>query len=117
MAHYKKVTKKDVDIFLKLYQKYLDYQMENIKNALNKLPTDVIERCFYGKEFFKEGFDISKIDETEFGFGKLCGYQVIRDLANELDYYNSVLTEEELSSVLSKVGHKVNFKKIGVPND
>lgn len=116
MRGYKKVTKKDVDIFLKLYQKYLDYRMEIVKEALKELPTDVIKRCFDGKQFFKEGFDVSKIDEVEFGFKGLCGYQVVRDLANELEYYHS-LTVNELHHRLSSVGHQVNFKKIGVPND
>lgn len=116
MGSYKKLTEKDADVFLKLYQKYLNHQIKKVKKALTELPTDVIERCFNGKEFFEEGFDVSKMDETEFGFGGLCGYQIVRDLANELEYYN-LLTDGELYRLLSKFGHKVNFKKIGVPND
>jgi len=88
--------KVNIDIFLKLYQKYLNYQMEKVTKAINELPIEVVKKCFRDKKFFEKEVDLSKINETEFGFNGLCAYQTIRDLANELIYYNYVLTKKEL---------------------
>ena len=76
MAGYKQVTNKDVEIFLKLYKKYLLLKVKEMEEILKTLPTNVIERCFNSAEFYDKGFDTSKIDEIEFGFGGLHGFAV-----------------------------------------
>ncbi|WP_297419085.1 hypothetical protein [Clostridium sp.] len=118
MAGYKPVTKNDSKIFLKLYKKYLLEKLENtykeVEQSLEELPTDVIERSFDGVEFFKEGFDVSKIDDTMFGFGGLCGWNKVERVRQELGYYSRLQNEGTLVEQLEKFGHKVNFKKIGV---
>jgi len=67
-----------------------------ILKAINELPIEVVKKCFRDKKFFEKEVDLSKINETEFGFNGLCACQTIRDLANELIYYNYVLTKKEL---------------------
>ena len=64
MAGYKKVTKEDVEVFLKLYEKYLLMKLDDMKSILKTLPTDIIERCFNGVEFFDKDLDVSKLDEA-----------------------------------------------------
>lgn len=116
MSEYKPVTQKDADIFLQLYKKYLDFKFNKMENILKELPTDLIERSFNGVVFYKEGFDISKINETKFGNGGLCGYGVIMDLVYRLeDIYNKYDDPAKrgyLEDTLKGFGHKVNFKKL-----
>ena len=91
MAGYKKVIKENVEIFLKLYEKYLLMKLDDMKNILETLPKDIIERTFDGVEFFDEGFDISKLDEVDFGFGGLCGWTKVNSVVNELEFYKRKL--------------------------
>lgn len=114
MAGFKPVKEKDAEIFLKLYQKYLYIKVEEMKDALKSLPTDVIERCFNGIEFFEKGFDISTIDESQFGLGGLHGWSKVQEIAKSLTYCSELQNNETLVEKLELVGHKVNFKKIGV---
>jgi hypothetical protein len=114
MAGYKKVAAEDAEIFLKLYKKYLLLKVDEMRNILETLPTNVIERCFNGAEFFDVGFDISKLDESEFGFGGLHGYSKIVDVSNELNIYKKYDNEGKLDEIMQRYGFKVNRKKIGV---
>ena len=114
MAGYKKVAAEDAEIFLKLYKKYLLLKVDEMRNILDTLPTNVIERCFNGAEFFDVGFDISKLDESEFGFGGLHGYSKIVDVSNELNICKKYDNEGKLDEIMQRYGFKVNRKKIGV---
>jgi hypothetical protein len=116
MAGYKPVTEQDAELFLKLYRKYLLSKVDEMKNILETLPTDVIERCFDGAKFIDKDFDLSKLDEATFGIGGLCGYKKILDIAGSLIYYRGLYEqgEEILAEALERFGHKVNFKKVGV---
>ena len=82
----RKVTKEDAEVFLKLYEKYLLMKLDDMKNILKTLPTDVIERCFNGVEFFDNDFDVSKLDETTFGVGGLCGWSKVKSVVDELEF-------------------------------
>lgn len=114
MAGFKPVNENDADIFLKLYQKYLFIKIEEMKDALEKLPADVIERCFNGAEFFENAFDISKLDEAQFGVGGLYGWNKVHEVYQQLEYYSYLQRNEMLVENLAAFGHKVNLKKIGV---
>jgi hypothetical protein len=114
LAGYKKVTKEDAEVFLKLYEKYLLMKLDDMKNILKTLPTNVIERCFNGVEFFDKGFDVSKLDEVTFGVGGLHGYSKIVDVSNELNIYKKCDNEGKLDEIMQRYGFKVNRKKIGV---
>ena len=116
MAGYKKVTKKDAEVFLKLYEKYLLMQLDDMKNILKTLPTNVIERCFDGVEFFDEDFDISKLNESTFGFGGLCGWSKVKAVANELEFCKRYDDTGKLDDFMEKRGFKVNRKKVGIPD-
>lgn len=114
MTDYKKVTTKDVEIFLSLYKKYLFIKIDEMKNILETLPTDVIERCFNGAEFFKEGFDTSKIEVTQFGINGLCGWSKVEEVSDSLKYCSDLHGRGKLAETLERLGHKVNFKRVGV---
>ncbi|MPM39331.1 hypothetical protein SDC9_85964 [bioreactor metagenome] len=114
MAGYKKISKEDAEVFIKLYRKYLLSKVDELKGSLETLPTDVIERCFNGAEFFDKDFDVSKIDEAEFGVGGLHGWLKVRDVARSLEYCTDLMNQELLVERMSSVGHKVNLKKVGV---
>lgn len=116
MAGYKKVTKKDAEVFLKLYEKYLLMKLDDMKTILKTLPTNVIERCFDGVEFFDEDFDISKLDEATFGFGGLCGWSKVKSVANELEFCKQYDDAGKLDDFMEKWGFKVNRKRIGIPD-
>ena len=81
----------NVEIFLKLYEKYLLMKLDDMKRILETLPTNVLERCLYGVEFFDKDFDISKLDEVTFGFGGLCGWSKVKSVADELEFYKRKL--------------------------
>lgn len=115
MAGFKKVTKEDAEIFLRLYRKYLLLKVDEMKGILQTLPTNVIERCFNSAEFFNKNFDITKLSEATFGVGGLCGYSKVRDIARELEYCKQCDDEDNLDTHLARVGFKVNRKKIGIP--
>lgn len=114
MALPAKMTKERAEIFLQLYKKYLLLQYNEMMIALKTLPTNVIERCFDGVIFYEEGFNISKIAETPFGFNGLCGYGKISELGNELTFCKELDRNGTLEEKLKKVGFKVNRKHIGV---
>jgi len=114
LAGYKKVTKEDAEVFLKLYEKHLLMKLDDMKNILKTLPTDVIERCFNGAEFYDKGFDTSKIDEIEFGFGGLHGYSKIVDVSNALYICKQLDSEGKLDETMKRYGFKVKRNKIGV---
>ena len=116
MSGYKKITKEDAEIFLKLYEKYQSEKMYQMKEILKTLPTNVIERCFNDIKFFEKDFDVLKLDEATFGFGGLCGWSKIEDLAKELEYCNHLESKEYLDYYLRERGFKVNRKNIGVPD-
>ena len=84
MAGYNKISKEDTEIFIKLYKKYLltktDESIRKIDAIFSSLPTNVIERCFNNTEFYDKDFDISRLDEYEFGFGGLHGYSKIEEI-------------------------------------
>ena len=111
MARYKRISKEDVEIFLKLYEKYLLMKLDNMKNILETLPANVIERCFYGIEFFDKDFDISKLDETTFGFGGLCGWSKVKSVVNELEIYKRYDDVGKLDDFMEKQGFKVKRKE------
>lgn len=115
MAGYKKVTKEDGEIFLKLYRKYLLLKVDEMKNILQTLPTNVIERCFNGAEFFDKNFDVSKLDETMFGVGGLYGWSKIKTVADELEFCKKYDDEEKLDDFMEMRGFKVKRKNIGIP--
>lgn len=114
MAGFKKVTKEDAENFLKLYKKYLLMKVENMETDLKNLPTNVIERCFDGAEFYDKDFDISKLDEAQFGFGGLHGYKKLVDVVKSLEYCSELNKQGRLDEVMERVGFKVNHKKVGV---
>lgn len=115
MAGYKKVTKEDAEVFLKLYEKYLLMKFNNMKNILKTLPTDVIERCFYGVEFFDKNFDVSKLDEAIFGVGGLCGWSKVKLVADGLEFCKRYDDTGKLDDFMEKQGFKVKRKSIGIP--
>ena len=115
MAGYKKVTKEDAEIFLKLYEKYLLMKLDDMKNILKTLPTDVIERCFNGVEFFDKDFDVSKLDEATFGVGGLCGWSKLKSVVDELEFCKRYDDTGELDDFMEKRGFKVKRKSIGIP--
>jgi len=114
VAGYKQVTNKDVEIFLKLYKKYLLLKVKEMEEILKTLPTNVIERCFNSAEFYDKGFDTSKIDEIEFGFGGLHGYSKIVDVSNALYICKQLDSEGKLDETMKRYGFKVKRNKIGV---
>jgi len=114
VAGYKQVTNKDAEIFLKLYKKYLLLKVKEMEEILKTLPTNVIERCFNSAEFYDKGFDTSKIDETEFGFGGLHGYSKIVDVSNALYICKQLDSEGKLDETMKRYGFKVKRNKIGV---
>lgn len=115
MAGYKKVTKEDAEIFLKLYEKYLLMKLDDMKSILKTLPTDVIERCFNGVEFFDKDFDVSKLDEATFGVGGLCGWSKVKSVVDELEFCKRYDDSGELDDFMEKRGFKVKRKSIGIP--
>lgn len=115
MAGYKKVTKEDAEIFLKLYRKYLLLKVDEMKNILQNLPTNVIERCFNGAEFFDKDFDVSKLDEATFGVGGLHGWSKLKTIADELEFCKKYDDEEKLDDFMEMSGFKVKRKNIGIP--
>lgn len=102
MARYKKVTKGDVEVFLKLYEKYLLMKLDDMKNILKTLPTNIIERCFNGVEFFDKGFDVSKLDEATFGVNGLCGWSKVKSIADELEFYKRYDDAGEFDDFMEK---------------
>lgn len=110
MAEYKKVTKEDAEIFLKLYEKYLLMKLDNMKTILRTLPEDVIARCFYGVEFFDEDFDVSKLDEATFGVGGLCGWSKVKLVADALEFCKAYDDAGKLDDFMEKHGFKVKRK-------
>jgi len=114
VAGYKQVTSKDAEIFLKLFTKYLMMKVNEMEDILKTLPTDVIERCFNGAEFYDKGFDTSKIDEAEFGFGGLHGYSKVVDVSNALYICKELDKEGKLDETMKRYGLKVRRNKIGV---
>jgi len=106
LAGYKKVTKEDVEVFLKLYEKYLLMKLDDMKSILKTLPTNVIERCFDGVEFFDEGFDISKLNEATFGFGGLCGWSKVKSVADELEFCKRYDDIGKLDDFMLRTAHK-----------
>jgi len=110
----RKVTKEDAEVFLKLYEKYLLMKLDDMKNILKTLPTDVIERCFNGVEFFDKGFDISKLDEATFGVGGLCGWSKVKSVVDELEFCKRYDDTGELDDFMEKRGFKVKRKSIGI---
>jgi hypothetical protein len=115
MAGYKKVTRDEAEIFMKLYRKYMMLMADYMEENLKYLPTDVINRAFSDKKFFDEGFDPADIDKTEFGFAGLAGYSVVKDVGWELNYCMERMRAGDLVDVMKRFGHKVNLKEIGVP--
>ena len=111
MAGYKKVTKEDIEIFLKLYEKYLLMKLDDMKSILETLPTDVIERCFYGVEFFDKDFDVSKLDEAIFGFGGLCGWSKVKSVADALEFCKRYDDVGKLDDFMAKQGFKIKRKR------
>jgi len=114
MSKYKKVTVEKGELFLKLYKKHLLLKVGEMEDILKTLPTDVIERCFDGVEFFDKDFDVSKLDNSTFGFGGLCGYEKVENVAHSLIYLDQYNKQGGLDEFLSIYGHKVNRKNIGV---
>lgn len=114
---YKKVTKAEVDIFLRLYQKYLLEQLDNMRHNLDTLPTDVINWCFSDIKLYEADFDTDKIESTPFGFGGLSGYQSVATLATALKRCADKQNEGSLIRFMEQRGHKVNPKKIGVEGE
>ena len=96
MAGYKKVTKEDAEIFLKLYEKYLLMKLDDMKSILKTLPTDVIERCFNG-------------------VGGLCGWSKVKSVVDELEFCKRYDDTGELDDFMEKRGFKVKRKSIGIP--
>ncbi len=115
MAGHKKVTKEDAEIFLKLYEKYLLMKLDDMKSILKTLPTDVIEGCFNGVEFFDKDFDVSKLDEATFGVGGLCGWLKVKSVVDELEFCKRYDDTGELDDFMEKRGFKVKRKSIGIP--
>lgn len=115
LAGYKKVTKEDAEVFLKLYEKYLFMKLDDMKSIFKTLPTNVIERCFYGVEFFDKDFDVSKLDEATFGFGGLCGWSKVKSVVDALEFYKRYDDTGELDEFMEKQGFKVKRKSIGIP--
>ncbi len=114
MAGYKKVTKEDAEVFLKLYEKYLLMKLDDMKSILKTLPTDVIERCFNGVEFFDKDFDVSKLDEATFGIGGLHGWSKVKSVADELEFCKRYDDAGNLDDFMEKRGFKVKRKSIGI---
>ena len=114
MAGYKQVTSKDAEIFLKLYKKYLLLKVKEMEEILKTLPTNVIERCFNSAEFYDKGFDTSKIDEAEFGFGGLHSYSKIVEVSSALYVCKQLDSAGKLDETMKKYGFKVRRNKIGV---
>ncbi len=118
MKKVRKVTKEDAEVFLKLYEKYLlmklDEKMFFMKNILKTLPTNVIERCFNGVEFFSEDFDVSKLDEATFGIGGLHGWSKVKSVADELEFCKRYDDTGNLDDFMEKRGFKVKRKSIGI---
>lgn len=117
MAGYKRFKQADAEVFIRLYEKYMMFQVEQMKETLLNLPTDCIERVFDGKEFYSKDFDLAKLDDTQFGTSGLCGYGIIRDSSHQLNYMYEQLHQGRLVELLEKFGHKVNLKKVGFRND
>ena len=114
MAGYKKVTKEDAEVFLKLYEKYLLLKLDDMKSILKTLPTDVIERCFSGVEFFSEDFDVSKLEEATFGVGGLCGWSKVKSVVDALEFCKRYDDTGKLDDFMKKRGFKVKRKSIGI---
>lgn len=104
MAKSNPIYQEDVEAFLRLYQKYLNWKYERMEKNFKKLPTDVIERIFDGTDIHKKENDL---------FGSF-GFNHVEKIANALDYYCDKMYDGDLVEFLAKVGHKVNEKKIGV---
>ena len=111
MARYKKVAKEDVEVFLKLYEKYLLMKLDDMKNILKTLPTDIIEICFNGVEFFDKDFDVSKLDEATFGVGGLCGWSKVKSVADKLEICKRYDDTGKLDDFMEKRGFKVKRKR------
>ena len=116
MAGYKQVTPTNADIFMKLYRKYLQLMAEQMEQMLQNLPYDVINRAFDGKKFYEDGYDVEKIESAEFGFDGLSGYMVVKEVASTLEYLSSAMRAGGLVEMMVRVGHRVNLKKIGIPD-
>jgi hypothetical protein len=114
VAGYKKVTKEDAEVFLNLYEKYLLMKLDDMKNILKILPTDVIERCFNGVEFFDKDFDVSKLDEATFGVGGLCGWSKVKSVVDALEFCKRYDDTGALDNFMEKRGFKVKRKSIGI---
>ena len=111
---YVPITEEEGKVFMKLYRKYLDVKYEQMGELLKTLPTDVIDRCFSGVEFFEEGFDTTAVDSTEFGFSGMCGYGKVQDVEAALEWCGRLAMENRLEKTLAQLGHKVNPGKVGL---
>lgn len=109
-----KKMKENAELFLKLYRKYLDLEYNKIVEVLETLPANVIEWAFNDIEFVEKGFDLTKLEETRFGFGGLCGYERVLNLGIHLNNLSAYQDKGVLEEFLKKFGCKTNYKSVGV---
>lgn len=82
------ITQKEIEVFLEKYKEYLLSQVEEIKNILQILPADAIERAF--------------------------SYKDTAEIAEKLKYYHAMykIGSHALEEVFGR--NKINFSKRGV---